>query len=66
MKTKKQKVFQIGAIVFTVLAVICVFLMIFVNDRFTNLTILFGLMSTIFVNASNATPKKEELTKTDT
>ncbi len=68
MKTKKQKMLQLAAILSTVCAVSCVFLMIFVNDKFTNLTIFFAILSTTFAtNASNSEVKKKEinLTKKD-
>ncbi len=64
MNSKKQKILQIGAIISTILAVTSVFLMIFVNDKFTNLTILFAVLSTIFAtNANNKNLKKKELTE---
>ena len=68
MKTKKQKLLQFGAVISVICALSCVFLMIFVNDKFTNLTIFFGVLTTIFAtNAGNSevNKKEKELTEKD-
>jgi len=61
MQTKKQKLLQIAAIISVLCAVSCIFLMVFVNDKFTNLAIFFGVLTTIFTtNARNSETKKKE------